>query len=135
MAGIDLLTGKVYGQVVDRHRSREVILFLKHVDQAYPATAKIRIVLDNHSAHISKETRAYLATVPNRFEFIFTPKHGSWLNLVEGFFSKMTRTMLRGIRVASKEELKQRIMKYLDEVNETPVVFRWKYGLDTLSLT
>ena len=135
MAGIDLLTGKVHGQVVDRHRSREVILFLKKVDQAYPATAKIRIVLDNHSAHISKETRAYLATVPNRFEFIFTPKHGSWLNLVEGFFSKMTRTMLRGMRVASKEELKQRIMKYLDEVNETPVVFRWKYGLDTLSIT
>jgi len=134
MAGIDLLTGKVHGQVVDRHRSREVILFLKKVDQAYPATAKIRIVLDNHSAHISKETRAYLATVPNRFEFIFTPKHGSWLNLVEGFFSKMTRTMLRGIRVASKEELKERIMKYLDEVNETPVVFRWKYGLDSLSL-
>lgn len=135
MAGIDLLTGKVHGQVVDRHRSREVILFLKKVDQAYPATAKIRIVLDNHSAHISKETRAYLAAVPNRFEFIFTPKHGSWLNLVEGFFSKMTRTMLRGIRVASKEELKQRIIKYLEEVNETPVVFHWKYGLDTLSLT
>ena len=135
LAGIDLLTGKVHGQVVDRHRSREVILFLKKVDQAYPATAKIRIVLDNHSAHISKETRAYLATVPNRFEFIFTPKHGSWLNLVEGFFSKMTRTMLRGTRVASKDELKQRIMKYLDEVNETPVVFRWKYGLDTFSLT
>jgi transposase len=135
MAGIDLLTGKVHGQVVERHRSREVVLFLKKVDQAYPATAKIRIVLDNHSAHISKETRAYLATVPNRFEFIFTPKHGSWLNLVEGFFSKMTRTMLRGIRVASKEELKQRIMKYLDEVNETPVIFRWKYGLDTFSLT
>jgi transposase len=105
------------------------------VDQAYPATAKIRIVLDNHSAHISKETRQYLATVPNRFEFIFTPKHGSWLNLVEGFFSKMTRSMLRGIRVASKEELKQRILKYLDEVNETPVVFRWKYAIDSLSLS
>jgi len=135
MAGIDLLTGKVHGQVVDRHRSREVILFLKKVDQAYPATARIRIVLDNHSAHISKETRAYLATVPNRFEFIFTPKHGSWLNLLEGFFSKMARSMLRGIRAASKEELRQYIMKYLDEVNETPVVFRWKYGLDTLSVT
>lgn len=135
MAGIDLLTGNVHGHVVDRHRSREFIEFLSKVNLAYPATAKIRIVLDNHSAHISKETRQYLATVPNRFEFIFTPKHGSWLNLVEGFFSKMTRSMLRGIRVASKEELKQRILKYLDEVNETPVVFRWKYALDSLSLS
>ena len=134
MAGIDLLNGKVHGQVVDRHRSREFIMFLKIVDQAYPPTAKIRIVLDNHSAHISKETRKYLATVPNRFEFIFTPKHGSWLNLIETFFSKMTRTMLRGIRVSSKKELKERIRKFLDEVNETPVIFRWKYGLDSISI-
>jgi len=108
---------------------------LKILDRAYPATAKIRIVLDNHSAHISKETRQYLATAPNRFEFIFTPKHGSWLNLIEMFFSKMTRTMLRGIRVASKQELKDRIARYLEEVNESPVVFRWKYGLDSISLS
>jgi transposase len=132
MAGIDLLNGKVHGQVVDRHRSREFIMFLKMVDPLYPPTAKIRIIMDNHSAHISKETRSYLATVPNRFEFIFTPKHGSWLNLIESFFSKMTRTMLRNIRVSSKEELKERIRKFLQEVNETPVVFRWKYGLDSI---
>ena len=135
MAGIDLLDGKVHGQVVDRHRSREFVMCLKILDRAYPATAKIRIVLDNHSAHISKETRQYLATAPNRFEFIFTPKHGSWLNLIEMFFSKMTRTMLRGIRVASKQELKDRIARYLEEVNESPVVFRWKYGLDSISLS
>jgi transposase/plasmid stabilization system protein ParE len=135
LAGIDLLTGQVHALVFDRHRSREFVLFLKKVDQAYPPAAKIRIVLDNHSAHISKETRAYLATVPNRFEFIFTPKHGSWLNLVESFFAKMAHSMLRAIRVASKDELKQRILKYLDEVNQEPVVFRWKYGLDSLSVT
>jgi len=135
MAGIDLLDGTVHGQVVERHRSREFIQFLKSLDQTYPRTAKIRIVLDNHSAHTSKETRAYLATVPNRFEFIFTPKHGSWLNLIEMFFAKMTKSMLRGIRVSSKQELKERILLYLDEVNESPVVFRWKYGLDSISLT
>lgn len=134
MAGIDLLSGWVHGNVTDRHRSREFIDFLKKLDAYYPATAKIRIILDNHSAHISKETRAFLATVPNRFEFIFTPKHGSWLNLVETFFSKMARTMLRGIRVTSKEDLRDRIQKYLDEVNKTPVIFRWKYGLDSISV-
>jgi transposase len=134
MAGIDLLSGKVHGIVVDRHRSREFIQFLKLIDKQYPPTAKIRLVLDNHSAHVSKETRQYLAGIPNRFEFVFTPKHGSWLNLIESFFGKMARSMLRGIRVASKEELKQRIKKYLAEVNEAPVVFRWKYGLESISV-
>jgi transposase len=134
LAGIDLLSGKVYGIVENRHRSREFISFLKMLDAQYPSEAKLRLILDNHSAHISKETRSYLATVPNRFEFIFTPKHGSWLNLVESFFGKMSRTMLRGIRVASKAELKERIEKYLEEVNETPVVFRWKYNLDSVSV-
>ena len=135
LAGIDLLDGKVHGMVQERHRSREFVLFLKMVDGAYPPTAKIRIVLDNHSAHISKETRAYLASVPNRFEFIFTPTHGSWLNLVETFFAKMTKTMLRGIRVASKAELKERIEMYLHEVNETRVIFRWKHGLEGITVT
>ena len=133
LAGINLLNGHVHGIIADRHRSREFIDFLKQLDTYYPPDKTIRLVLDNHSAHISKETRCYLGTVANRFEFIFTPKHGSWLNLIESFFGKMTRTMLRGIRVASKNELKKRIMKYLDEVNEAPVVFRWKAGLDSLS--
>jgi transposase len=133
MAGIDLLTGKVHGQVVDRHRSREFIAFLNRVDQQYPSQIKIRMVLDNHSAHISKETRDYLAQVPNRFEFVFTPTHGSWLNLIESFFGKMAKTMLRSIRVSSKQELKNRIEKYLAEINETPVIFRWKYRMDEIS--
>jgi transposase len=135
MAGIDLFSGRVHGQVVDRHRSREFIAFLKRVDQQYPPPTKIRMVLDNHSAHISKETRDYLAQVPNRFEFVFTPTHGSWLNLIESFFGKMAKTMLRSIRVSSKQELKNRIEKYLAEINETPVVFRWKHRMDEISAT
>lgn len=131
MAGIDLLNGMVHGIVVDRHRSREFIQFLKMIDAAYPKTAKIRVILDNHSAHTSKETRTFLSTLPNRFEFVFTPTHGSWLNLIEMFFSKMSRSMLRGIRVESKAELKKRIYQYLEEINQAPTVFRWKYEVDT----
>ena len=134
LAGIDLLSGEVLALVRKRHRSVEFIEFLKLADAHYPAGARIRVVLDNHSAHISKETRAFLATLPNRFEFTFTPKHGSWLNLVESFFGKMAKTLLRGIRVASADELKERIELYLKEINETPVVFRWKYKIETLSL-
>jgi transposase len=134
LAGIDLLSGEVLGLVRQRHRSAEFIEFLKLADAHYPAGARIRVVLDNHSAHISKETRTFLATLPNRYEFTFTPKHGSWLNLIESFFGKMARTLLRGIRVASSDELKTRIELYLNEVNETPVIFRWKYKLETLSV-
>jgi transposase len=134
LAGIDLLSGEVLGLVRARHRSTEFIEFLKLADSHYPAGARIRIVLDNHSAHISKQTRSFLATLPNRFEFTFTPKHGSWLNLIESFFSKMAKSLLRGIRVASANELKERIDLYLREVNEAPVVYRWKYKPENLSI-
>ena len=134
LAGIDLWSGAILGLVRERHRSAEFIEFLRMTDTHYPAAARIRVVLDNHSAHISRETRAYLATVPNRFEFTFTPTHGSWLNLIESFFGKMAKTLLRGMRVASKEELKARIEMYLREVNEEPVVFRWKHKLEALSV-
>ena len=95
-----------------------------------PHTA-IKLILDNHSAHISKETRAWLADQPaGRFEFVFTPKHGSWLNLIEGFFSKLARSVLRYIRVESKQELKDRIMAAMDEFNRHPVAHTWSYKLD-----
>jgi hypothetical protein len=130
LAGIDLLTGKVHACVENRHRSREFVSFLKRLDDAYPTGTAIKLILDNHSAHISKETNAWLATRPEgRFSFVFTPKHASWLNLIEGFFSKMTRSMLRHIRVASKAELKARILAYLDDVNADPVVHTWTYKI------
>ena len=126
LAALDLHTGEIIANVEPRHRSREFIELLKRLDTHYPSNAVIRVVLDNHSAHISKETMAYLATRPGRFEYVHTPKHGSWLNLIECAFSKMARTFLRHIRVASKEELKDRILKGIAEFNETPVPFRWR---------
>lgn len=135
LAGIDLLSGQILGLVADRHRSREFIQYLKLLDETYPKDMKIRMILDNHSAHISKETRKYLSQVPHRFEFVFTPKHGSWLNIIESLFAKMTKTFLREIRVESKSELKHRIMLWVEEMNRSPVIFRWKYGLDSLTLS
>jgi transposase len=130
LAGIDLLTGKVHALVRDRHRSREFIEFLKLLDAAYPVSTTIKLILDNHSAHISRETRAWLATrSPGRFEFTFTPTHGSWLNLIEGFFSKFARSVLRHIRVASKQELKERIMAGIEDVNSHRVIHTWSYRL------
>lgn len=132
LAGIDLHTGLVTPLVRNRHRSREFIEFLGKLDENYPKDWKIRMILDNHSAHISKETQAYLKTMPGRFEFIFTPTHGSWLNIVETFFSKIARSFLRHIRVDSKQELIDRIYQGIEDINEEPVVFRWRYRMDEI---
>lgn len=126
LAALDLHDGHVIAQVHDRHRSSEFISLLKEMDAYYPAESTIRIILDNHSAHISKETMKYLSSRPGRFLYVHTPKHGSWLNLVETLFGKMTRTFLKHIRVNSKQELKERILLGIKEINDSPVVHRWK---------
>src|ERR1700757_2966912 len=131
MAGIDLLTGHVHALVKERHRSREFIEFLKLLDAAYPADTAIEVILDNHSAHVSRETTTWLAAQPiGRFTFTFTPTHGSWLNLIEGLFSKLARSLLRHIRVTSKHELKDRLMAFIDDINRQPVVHTWRYKID-----
>ena len=135
LAGIDLLTGQAVPLVSETHKSSDFIRLLKKLDEIYPEGDIIRIICDNYSAHNSKEVRNYLATRPEgRFIFVFTPTHGSWLSLIEGFFSKMTKQMLKGIRVNSKEELEERIYKYFDEVNQEPVVYHWSYKLDEISV-
>jgi len=126
LAALDLHDGHVIAQVHDRHRSREFVLLLKEIDEYYPKDLQIRLILDNHSAHISKETMRFLATRPNRFIYVHTPKHGSWLNLIETFFAKISRTFLKNIRVQSKKELRERILKGIKEINAEPVVHQWK---------
>lgn len=126
LAALDLQDGHVIAQVHDRHRSKEFISLLKELDDYYPAHYQIRVILDNHSAHISKETRGYLVTKPNRFIYVHTPVHGSWLNLVETLFGKMTRTFLKHIRVQTIKELKDRILLGIQEINASPVIHRWK---------
>lgn len=134
LAAIDLHTGIVIPLVKEQHRSKEFIEFLNEIDKNYPKDWLIRIILDNHSSHVSKETASYLLTKPGRFEFIFTPKHGSWLNMVEMFFSKVARSFLRHIRVNSKQELIDRIYQGIRDINEDPVIFRWKYKLEEIEL-
>ncbi len=135
IAGIDLLTGEAIPVVSESHKSSDFICLLKKLDERYPEGDVIRIICDNHSSHKSKEVRNYLATRPEeRFVFVFTPTHGSWLNLIEGFFSKITKQMLKGIRVNSKEELANRIYLYFDEVNREPVVYRWTYKMEEISV-
>ena len=132
MAGIDLITGQIIPLVEERHRSLEFVKWLELVDRYYPDDYKITIIMDNHSVHTSKETMKYLSSRPWRFNFVFTPTHASWLNIIEMFFSKMARSMLRGIRVDSKDELKNRMLEYIQEINNEPVIFTWKWKMDEM---
>lgn len=132
LAGIDLQTGIIHGLVRERHRSKEFIELLEKINGYYPPEWVIKVILDNHSAHISKETRTYLREHEGRFEFIFTPKHASWLNIIETLFSKMARSVLRSIRASSVEEYCQRIESYWDQLNKEPVVFHWRYEVEEI---
>ena len=132
LAGIDIQTGEAIPLISDTHNSRDYIAFLEKLNAKYPQGDKIRLILDNLKVHSSADVQEYILTVPDRFEFVFTPKHASWLNLVEGFFSKMTKQMLRNIRVKTKDELVNRIYKYFDEINETPVIYHWTWNLDDI---
>lgn len=133
LAGIDLLTGEAIPLVSESHKSSGFVEFLQIADAKYPEGDTIRIILDNHSAHTSKETKKYVETLPEgRFEFVFTPTHTSWLNMIESFFSKMTKQMLKGIRVNSKQELTDRIYQYFNEINAEPVVYHWTYKMDEI---
>jgi transposase len=128
-AAVDLVSGFVHHVMTQRHRSREFIAFLERLDAYYPAGTLIYLLLDNHSAHRSRETRRFLASKPGRFELVFTPTHASWLNYVETFFSKVARSVLRRIRVASKAELAERIRRYIEICNAAPLLPHWRHGI------
>ena len=129
LAGIDLISGKIHYKAFEKHRSCEFIEYLKELKLIYPEE-KIVIIQDNYKVHTSSETQKYLETIPEKFEFVFTPKHASWLNIIESFFSKMVRSVLRGIRVDSINELRERISQYINQINEKPVLFEWRYKME-----
>jgi len=129
LAGIDLISGRISYKIFENHRSCEFIEYLKELESLYPEE-KIEVIIDNLKVHTSEETQKYLESVPDKFKFVFTPKHASWLNIIESFFSKMVRSILRGIRVDSLDELKERISQYIDKLNENPVLFTWKYMME-----
>jgi len=133
LAGIDLFSGEAIPLIAETQKSPNFIEFLKILDEKYQKDEIIRLILDNFSARRSKETRTFLAAKPGRFEFVFSPAHGSWLNVIESFFSKISRQMLKGIRVSSKEELAKRIYQYFNDINEEPVLFRWMYKMNEVS--
>jgi transposase len=134
LAGLNLVNGHVTHIIRDSHSSQDFIEFLEKMMSEYPEAERFRIVLDNHSVHRSKKTMEFVKGCGKEIEFIFTPKHGSWLNLIESFFGKLSRCCLSGMRVKDRMELERRIDLFIKSVNEDPVIYHWTYKMDEIEV-
>jgi transposase len=126
MAALDVHSGQVLGRDMDRNDSAHFIDFLAEIDRAVPPELAIHLVLDNGSSHVSKQTKGWLVAHP-RFHAHYTPKHASWLNQVELFFSILTRRLLKRGEFASRAELVAKMMAFIVEYDRTARPFRWTY--------
>ncbi|HET8657712.1 MAG TPA: IS630 family transposase [Micromonosporaceae bacterium] len=126
MAAMDVATGKVHPKIISRNDSATFIAFLEELDQAIDKNLRIHLVIDNGSSHTSKATRAWLAAHP-RFAVTYTPKHASWLNMIEIFFSILTRRLLRRGELTSRDHLTGKILNFIAEYSRTAKPFRWRY--------
>jgi transposase len=126
MAALDVHSGQVLGSDADKNDSAHFVGFLEELDRAVHPGLSIHLVLDNGSSHVSKQTKAWLAAHP-RFRAHHTPKHASWLNQVELFFSILARRLLRRGEFASREELVAKVMAFIAEYDRTARPFRWTY--------
>jgi len=124
-AAFNILTGRVTGQVAARTRSKEFLSFLRHIDRNHPKGHDLHIILDNHSAHKTKEVKAWLAKRPY-IHFHFTPTSSSWLNAVEGWFAQLERRALyRGV-FSSVQDLKDELNRFITVHNrQLAKPFKW----------
>jgi transposase len=130
-AALNTLDGIVLGRCMQRHRHQEFIRFLNAVERAVPAGKLVHAIVDNYATHKHPKVKAWLARHP-RWAFHFTPKSGSWINAVEGFFSKLTRQRLRRGVFRSIVDLQAAINRYLNEHNDDPKPFVWTKPADAI---
>lgn len=126
MAALNVATGTVTGKIIKRNDSVTFIEFLTELDQQVPAHLNIHLVMDNGSSHTSKATRRWLADHP-RFTVTYTPKHASWLNMVELFFSILARRLLRRGEFTSRDHLAAKILRFIGHYSRHAKPFRWRY--------
>src|SRR5437763_7376032 len=132
-AAFNILNGKVIGTCQQRHRSREFVKFLNHLEQQLPPDLDVHIIMDNYCTHKSAEVQRWLKPKKRkRFHFHFTPTGGSWLNQVERFFALITERMIRRGTFHSAAELEQAIYKWLATWNGDPTPFVWKASADVI---
>jgi transposase len=130
-AALDVLTGKVIGQCLPRHRHEEFLKFLRTIDREVPNGLQIHLILDNYSTHKHQNVKTWLAKHP-RFHLHFTPTSSSWVNMVERFFGKLTDKAIRRGIFASVPDLIAAIDAYLKANNDDPKPFVWTATADQI---
>jgi transposase len=132
IAAMDVRSGEVLGEIIPgKNNSENFIRFLTSIDRAVPPHQNIHVIMDNGSSHTSKLTRAWLTDHP-RFTVTYTPKHASWLNMVELFFSVLTRRLLRRGEFTSRQDLADKILTFIANYDQTAKPYRWTYTGDLL---
>jgi transposase len=126
IAALDVHTGQVLTETITRNNSVTFIAFLHRLDQHIDPSLTIHLVLDNGASHTSKATRTWLTEHP-RFQTRYTPKHASWLNQIELFFSTLTRRLLRRGQATSRHDLADQIEDFVIAYDQTAKPYRWTY--------
>jgi transposase len=126
VAALHVATGQVIAEPIARNDSATFTGFLHRLDQCTDPRLKIRLVMDNGSSHTSRATRAWLAAHP-RITVTYTPKHASWLDMAELWFSILTRGLLRRGEFTSRADLADKITSFAVRYNQTARPFTWNY--------
>jgi len=127
-AALEIATGKVTGLCKNRHRHQEFLAFLKHVARAYPE-GELHLVMDNYATHKRIEVRDWLAANP-RIHVHFTPTSGSWLNLVEVWFSIIEKQAIHRGSFPSVRDLMIKIRTFINGWNDRCHPFIWTKPAD-----
>lgn len=126
IAALQVATGQVVVEPISRNDSATFIGFLHRLDQCIDPRKRIHLIMDNGSSHVSKATRAWLAAHP-RIAVTYTPKHASWLDMAELWFSVLTRGLLRRGEFSSTADLAEKIVNFTIRYNRTARRFTWTY--------
>lgn len=138
LASIEPLTGRRLAQVQPQRTKREYALFCQALAAAYPQAIKVRLVQDNLNTH---DISAFYENLPadeafalaQRFEFYFTPKSASWLNMIEIEFSALTRLCLNR-RIPTMEQLETQIQAFLAERDRQNIKINWQFSIQSARL-
>lgn len=123
-AAMNVKTGEVFAQCKPRHRQKEFLEFLRHIERTTPAGLSIHVVADNYATHKTSAVRQWLLRHP-RWQLHFIPTHSSWLNQVERFFAKITLEVIRRGSFTSVPNLRKAILDYIGTHNKDPKPFVW----------
>lgn len=133
LAAIEPLTGKRLAQVYQQRSKKEYALFMKELAALYPTATKIRVVQDNLNTHHASSFYEHLPAeeafgLAQRFEFYYTPKSASWLNMIEIEFSALVKQCLDR-RIPTEEQLRKEVLAIAGERNDKQIKIHWQFSI------